>query len=147
MMIIQYKHTQYHSSASIKMAEMVSFTLHMFCHIYKTDKETKRRCFHPTSFLLKSAGCDLSGSQASLLTCCNKLLSQVTGLLCSLLYLPLKCCESPKAGCLFRLGLAVPKQKVAAWLCVTVRLNGCVDSGSSYGFWKLASVWMLRAIL
>lgn len=141
MMIIQYEHTQYHSSASIKMAEMVSFTLHMFCHVYKTDKETKTRCFHSNSFLLKSAGCDLSDSQASLLTCCTKLLSQATGLLCSLLYLPLKCsCESPEAGCLFRLGLSVPKQKGAAWLCVTIRLNGCVDSGSLYGFWKLASV-------
>lgn len=94
MMITQYEHTQYHSSAAIKMAEMVSFTLHMFCHVYKTDKETKTRCFHPNSFLLKSSGCDLSDSQASLLTCCSKLLSQATGLLCSLLYPPLKCSVS-----------------------------------------------------
>lgn len=94
MMIIQDERTQYHSSASIKMAEMVSFILHMFCHIYKTGKETKKRCFHPTSFLLMSAGCDPSDSQAPLLTCCTKLLSRATGRLCSLLYLPLKCSVS-----------------------------------------------------
>lgn len=142
MMTIQHKHTQYHSSASIKMAEIVSVMLHMFYHIYKTDKETKRIHFHPTSILLKSVGCDLSGSQASLLT------ALLNSCLCSLLHLPLKCSVSLlKQAVCSGVGLSVPKHKVAAGLCVTVGLNGCVDSRSSYGFWKLASMWRLTTVL
>lgn len=42
--------------------------------------------------------------------------------------------ESPEGGCLHRCGALVPQAEGGCLAILTERLNGCMDSGSSYGY-------------